>query len=199
MYISSGLILLFTSLASLISSETFDDLKVKSGKICSNPPTSCVCQINQQFGLPWFTLFCTLEIVINFIQRTNDWLQVEFINVTSFDLIPDMTRSINSTGIILERCVINETINEITSKISKNVKNLEIKFTRTDKRHMTFNSKLFEGLSKLEILKITKLEKDLSIKIVKNVYDNLTNLKELELLNIPTPNGVFDRLENFKF
>ena len=98
---------------------------------------------------------------------------------------------------VIHNCKIpkNETLYELTSKISKNVKHLAIEYLKLEEGELTFNNYSFEGLSKLETLKISGIDSVES----SDVFESLVNLKKLILYEVPTPEGIFDTMNQLEF
>ena len=92
----------------------------------------------------------------------------------------------------------NESIEQLTTKISKEMKHLRIQFDN-EEISLSFDKNYFEGLSYLEKLDF-HLDGNFKANISANVFENLVNLKSLELYYLPIPNnsGIYDTLENLQ-
>ena len=133
--------------------------------------------------------------------RTDPFLNssaITCVNVSSFKLIPDLTDYFGSYKIDVINCMVprNESIKQLTTKISKNVKNLEIHFDKKE-MNLSFDKNYFEGLSSVERL-VFSLD-HIKANISANVFENLVNLKSLNLYYLPlSGTGIFDTLENLQ-
>lgn len=171
--------------------------------VCSDPPALCNCSINQDTII---TLSCAQDdseddVVIKLIYDLKSLLGPALLltceNVPSFKFIPDLTVYSKTTFVVLKDCWVprNESISQLTSKISRKINHLHLTFQR---KNRTFNldEKYFEGLSSLEAFSMGIFKT--TINITKNVFVNNVNLTTLTLQNIPLPIGIFDVLENLQ-
>lgn len=83
---------------------------------------------------------------------------------------------------------------QITSKILKNVKLLNYKRT-IESEENKLDKHLFEGLAQLESLILSASESSL---LSFDIFEPLVNLTELILYDVPTPNGIFDNLNQLR-
>lgn len=179
------------------------EIEIKYQKLCSSIP-GCICTNHKQF-LSTYTLSCyhddskdDVEIEIT----NSEILEIIFIHckdVSSFKLIPDLTDHNENLKIKLINCMVpkNESINQLTRKISKNIKSLMIEFNK-NVRNLNLDKNYFEGLPSLEYLEI-EVKKTNIMNISANSFENLSHLKYLMLDVLPLPNGIFDTLENLQY
>lgn len=181
-----------------IYKEEFD----KSERLCANPPASCTCTISSNeldyYDDPNYIYSCFHnspqdEIMFEMHFSENYDIYVECLNVSSFKIFPEFKNELNSTGIELKNCVvaINETLFELTSKISKDITNLAFYCKEPEIKQLNFTKQLFEGLPILESLKMNMID---SIVLNVDVFEKLVNLKQLNLFLTQTPNEIFDTL-----
>ena len=191
MLLSLGLVVLWTSVNCLINYADYLLKAEMNRKLCLNPPPPCTC-IDRVYSCPLGNSQDEAVIKLNF---DNDFIYFECLNVSSFETFPDLTKNINVTGIGISNCLlsINKTLNELTSKMSKQVKNITIDILEKEK--LTLNKNLFEGFSMLENLIIKFVLYQPTMSISTNVFEKLINLKTLVLWCIQTPNDLFDPLE----
>ena len=211
MLISYGIIILIISAINCerLYSHQLEEDREKNERYCLNSPVSCKCHVTDDpYSAVYIVYSCShdkseqaTKFAISFQEKY--FLYLDCRSVSSFKIFPDLTNVINVTGIVVQNCKmpINESIYELTSKISKNVKHLAINFLKSERRtlkdrHFNVNKYLFEGLSKLETLAISGIHSvDSSV-----VFESLFNLKKLVLYDVSyeIPDGIFDTMNQLQ-
>ena len=109
-----------------------------------------------------------------------DWINIRCFNESSFDIFPDLTDYIDITGITIINCMlsINNTLNGLTTKTLKQVKNIKIYLK--EEEEFTLNKNMFDGLSKLESL-IIQFRPFCNMQLSNNIFEHL---KQLVLGNV---------------
>ncbi|CAO1400754.1 unnamed protein product [Diamesa hyperborea] len=158
----------------------------KNEKLCLNPPPLCTCfKTSEEYYHASYVYSCSHDesgekIVLEMHFDNNDWIM--FYNI-SFKIIPDLTNYIKSSGIYFQRIWLPENVSlyDLTSKISTNVKYLEISYLGPDENatSVKHNKHLFDGLSQLESLEINRIDNDVTFNV--DIFENLVHLKKLIL------------------
>ena len=161
--------------------------------LCLNPPPLCTCN-DDVYSC---SLVNSQDKAVIKIYYNNEWIVFQCLNLSSFETAPDLTNYINITDIRISKCMLSNrnTLIKLTSKISKQVKDLSMSFTVKEK--LTLNKTAFEGFSKLQHLKI-QFNSFRSMQISNDVFEHLVNLKKLTLVSVQTPNGLFDPLKHLQ-
>ncbi|CAO1334711.1 unnamed protein product [Diamesa serratosioi] len=188
-----------SSVASKNGSYTSDVNVIRS--FCLDAPASCSCNRSEKdFS---YTYLCSDEVikdkVLIKLRYYNFWTVYECQNVSSLELIPNLTNLVNSSYITLSNCMVpsNKSLNELTSLISNKIDYLVIHLL--EKTKFNLNKNYFEGFKNLEKLNILRHNNaKTAANITTNVFENLVHLKTLELYNLPLPIGIFDPLKDLQ-
>ena len=177
----------------------FDQSEMDYNKLCSNLPDWCNCN-NNPIDSP-YEFECShddieLKVGINLSDDMIYLIYIHCVNVSSFKLFPDLTDYFGFSEIIFMNCMVprNGSIKQLTTKISKKVRNLWI-FIDNEEMNLKFDKNYFEGLSSLERLNLYVIP-NISADIIE-IHFKLKNMF-LEYTPIPNNTSIFDTLENLQ-
>ena len=177
----------------------YESLQDKNQKFSSRMPAWCICTYPDDIYSSYI-LSCShddpeddVEIEVSNVEYV-ETTSINCKNGSSFKLFPDLTDHFGKSNIMLTNCMVpkNESINQLTNKISMNMKHLRIKFDKT-KSKLKLDKNYFEGLLSLETL-VIDMYKTNTTSLNANVFEHLDNLKYMMLLFVPLPDGIFDTL-----
>ena len=193
-----GIIFWFLVALSLAKSKLNDE---KSKNLCiKSSSTSCQCIGEKKYmNKVMYEYNCSNGNDSENIGMIHmEYFKKEFVlrceNLLTFETFPDLSDYINTTSVQLEKCPVNRSLYDYTSKITKNIKNIDLVLSN----EKNFNTNYFEGLSELEFL---ELNNPFLINFqfpLENVFEKLVVLKKLFIKSFPTPNGIFDALEQLQ-
>ncbi|CAO1409799.1 unnamed protein product [Diamesa tonsa] len=185
---SIGLIICSISVINCYNFDLDVDVIEKNEKLCLNPPPLCTCVDESKPYRTSYVYSCSHDesgetMSLDMYFDNNDWIVFYKIDVSLFEIIPDLTNYIKSSGINFRGIMLPENVSlyDLTSKISTNVKHLEISdlglnVVLSSNKH---NKHLFYGLSQLESLEIHRIDNDVTFNV--DIFENLVNLKKLIL------------------
>lgn len=141
--------------ADLKHNEEDSEIETENQKFCSNL-SGCNCTYPYDNIYHTFILSCfhdnpedQVEIKITSFESFQTYIECE--DESSFKLIPDLNDYYGNSTIVLKNCMVpkNQSISQITNKISKNMKHLTIKFEEK-RENFNLDNNYFEGLSSLD-------------------------------------------------